>query len=74
MSVTTDTIKKKEGIKKFVIGERYRVFNEVSENHGNYLTIININKDLIYYLFDGSDQVQCFSSSSEFAVDLIKLV
>ena len=59
---------------KFKVGERYRIFNEVSENHGNYLTIINVYKDLIYYSFDGSDLVQCFSRSSEFAVDLIKLV
>ncbi len=65
---------KEEAIKKFKIGERYRVFNEVSENHGNYLTIINIKRDYVYFIFDGSDLVQCFSMSSEFAVDLIKLV
>ena len=38
-----------------------------------YLTIIKVDDDLVYYLFDGKDQVHCFSKSSEFAVDLIKL-
>lgn len=59
---------------KFQKGERYRVFNALSENHGEYLTIIKVEDDLIYYLYDGKDQVRCFSKSSEFAVDLIKLV
>lgn len=59
---------------KFQKGERYRVLNVLSENHGEYLTIIKIDDDFVYYLFDGKDQVHCFSKSSEFAVDLIKLV
>lgn len=60
--------------RKFIAGERYRVFNVLSENHGKYLTIIKVDNDQIYYLFDGCDDVQCFSISSEFEVDLIKLV
>lgn len=58
----------------FKKGERYVVFNGLSEKHNNFLTIIAVNNDLIYYLFDGESLIQCFSSSSEFAVDLIKLV
>lgn len=59
---------------KYNKGDRYKVVNVLSENHGNYLTIINSRNGLIYFLFDGEDLVQCFSISSEFAVDLIKLV
>lgn len=66
---------KKGGIKlEFKIGERYKVYNAVSENHGKFLTIIAIKDDSVYYVYDGEDLIQCFSIRSMFVVDLIKLV
>lgn len=66
---------KKGGIKlEIKIGERYKVYNAVSENHGKFLTIITIKDDSVYYVYDGEDLIQCFSIRSMFVVDLIKLV
>ena len=58
----------------FKVSERYRIFNTLSENHGYFLTIIKVQDTIVYYLFDGFDEVQWFDISSNFAVDLIKLV
>ena len=54
--------------------ERYRVYNTLSENHGYFLTIIKVYNNMIYYLFDGVDEVKWFDVRSNFAVDLIKVV
>ena len=54
--------------------ERYRVYNTLSENHGYFLTIIKVSNNIIYYLFDGIDEVKWFDVRSNFAVDLIKVV
>ena len=54
--------------------ERYRVYNTLSENHGYFLTIIKVYNNMIYYLFDGIDEVKWFDVRSNFAVDLIKVV
>ena len=54
--------------------ERYRVYNTLSENHGYFLTIIKVCNNMIYYLFDGIDEVKWFDVRSAFAVDLIKVV
>lgn len=54
--------------------ERYRVYNTLSENHGYFLTIIKVCNNMIYYLFDGVDEVKWFDVRSNFAVDLIKVV
>ena len=54
--------------------ERYRVYNTLSENHGYFLTIIKVYNNMIYYLFDGIDEVKWFDVRSTFAVDLIKVV
>jgi len=54
--------------------ERYRVYNTLSENHGYFLTIIKVCNNIIYYLFDGIDEVKWFDVRSNFAVDLIKVV
>ena len=59
---------------EFEIGQRYKVYNAVSENHGKFLTLIATNNDLVYYIYDGEDLIQCFSIRSIFVVDLIKLV
>ena len=40
--------------------ERYRVYNTLSENHGYFLTIIKVCNNMIYYLFDGFDEVKWF--------------
>lgn len=54
--------------------ERYRVYNTLSENHGYFLTVIKVCNNMIYYLFDGIDEVKWFDVRSNFAVDLIKVV
>ena len=54
--------------------ERYRVYNTLSENHGYFLTVIKVCNNMIYYLFDGIDEVKWFDVRSTFAVDLIKVV
>lgn len=54
--------------------ERYRIYNTLSENHGYFLTIIKVCNNVIYYLFDGIDEVKWFDVRSNFAVDLIKVV
>lgn len=54
--------------------ERYRIYNTLSENHGYFLTIIKVCNNIIYYLFDGVDEVKWFDVRSNFAVDLIKVV
>ncbi len=36
------------------------MYNAVSENHGKFLTIIATNNDLVYYIYDGEDLIQCF--------------
>lgn len=54
--------------------ERYRIYNTLSENHGYFLTIIKICNNMVYYLFDGIDEVKWFDVRSNFAVDLIKVV
>ena len=54
--------------------ERYRIHNTISENHGYFLTIIKVCNNMIYYLFDGFDEVKWFDVRSNFAVDLIKVV
>ena len=54
--------------------ERYRIHNALSENHGYFLTIIKVYNNMIYYLFDGIDEVKWFDVRSNFAVDLIKVV
>lgn len=54
--------------------ERYRIYNTLSEKHGYFLTILKIKENIIYYLFDGIDEVMWFDVRSEFAVDLIKVV
>ena len=54
--------------------ERYRIYNTLSENHGYFLTIIKVCNNMIYYLFDGIDEVKWFDVRSNFAVDLIKVV
>lgn len=54
--------------------ERYRIYNTLSENHGYFLTIIKVCNNIIYYLFDGIDEVKWFDVRSNFAVDLIKVV
>ena len=54
--------------------ERYRIYNTISENHGYFLTIIKVCNNIIYYLFDGIDEVKWFDVRSNFAVDLIKVV
>lgn len=61
-------------ILEFKIGQRYKVCDVVSENHGKFLTIIAIKDDLIYYVYDGDDLIQCFSIRSMFVVDLIEMV
>ena len=38
--------------------ERYRIYNTLSENHGYFLTIIKVSNNIIYYLFDGIDEVK----------------
>lgn len=58
----------------FKVSERYRIFNTLSENHGCFLTIIKVKDTIVYYLFDGVEEVKWFDISSNFAVDLIKLV
>lgn len=54
--------------------ERYRIYNTLSENHGYFLTIVKIDKSIVFYLFDGIDEIKWFDSKSDFAVDLIKIV
>lgn len=54
--------------------ERYRIYNMLSENHGYFLTIIKIKGNVIYFLYDGIDEVKWFNVGSNFAVDLIKVV
>lgn len=58
----------------FKVMERYRIYNTLSENHGYFLTILKINNNIVYYLFDGIDEVKWFDIRSNFAVDLIKVV
>lgn len=53
--------------------ERYRVFDTLSEYHGYFLTIIKVIDDIVYYLFDGDDEIKFFEVGSEFDLDLIKL-
>ena len=53
--------------------DRYKVFNTLSDNHGYFLTIIKVIDNIIYYLFDGDDEVKFFEVGSEFDFDLIKL-
>ena len=52
--------------------ERYYVYNSLSEYHKYFLTIMKVVKNVIYYCYDGDDEVRCFDVSSTFAVDLIK--
>jgi len=54
--------------------ERYRIYNTLSEDHGYFLTIIKIKNNIVYYFFDGDDEVHWFDVRSNFAVDLIKVV
>ena len=58
----------------FRVKERYRIYNTLSENHGYFLTIIKVNNNIVFYLFDGIDEIKWFDSGSDFAVDLIKIV
>lgn len=58
----------------FKVKERYRIYNTLSENHGYFLTILKINNNIVFYLFDGIDEIKWFDSNSDFAVDLIKVV
>ena len=52
--------------------ERYYVFNSLSEYHTYYLTIMKVDKNTIYFCFDGDDEVRSFDVRSDFAFDLIK--
>ncbi len=58
----------------FRVKERYRIYNTLSENHGYFLTIIKVSNNIVFYLFDGIDEIKWFDSGSNFAVDLIKVV
>ncbi len=70
----TTIVDKKEVIHlEYKEKERYRVFNTLSENHGYFLTIIKVIDNIVYYLFDGDDEVKFFEVGSEFDFDLIKL-
>lgn len=54
--------------------ERYYVYNNLSEYHKYFLTIMKVVQNIIYYCYDGDDQVRCFDVGSTFAVDLIKVL
>ena len=70
----TTIVDKKEVIHlEYKEKERYRDFNTLSENHGYFLTIIKVIDNIVYYLFDGDDEVKFFEVGSEFDFDLIKL-
>lgn len=74
MKKMTTIVDKKEVIHlEYKEKERYRVFNTLSENHGYFLTIIKVIDNIVYYLFDGDDEVKFFEVGSEFDFDLIKL-
>lgn len=66
--------KVREVVMIFKEKERYRIYNTLSENHGYFLTIIKIDCKIVYYLFDGIDEVKWFDISSNFVVDLIKII
>lgn len=54
-------------------GDRYRIYNSLSEKNGNFLTIIKIVDNIIYYLFDGDDEIKFFEVGSKIENDLIKI-
>ena len=54
--------------------ERYFVFNGLSEYHKYFLTIMKVDRNTVYYCYDGDDEVRSFDVSSSFAVDLIKAI
>lgn len=54
--------------------ERYFIYNILSDKHRNFLTIILVEKEKVFYLLDGENEVRCFLISSTFAVDLIKVI
>jgi len=54
--------------------ERYYIYNPLSDNNRYFLTIIKVDKDVIYYFFDGDDKIQSFKKGSDFEIDLIKVV
>ncbi len=54
--------------------ERYRIYNSLSEKHGYFLTIIKVDKNIVFYLFDGDDEMKFFEVGSKFEIDLIKII
>ena len=54
-------------------GERYKVYNALSDYHGYFLTIVKKINNVVYYLFDGNEEVKYFEVGSNFEVDLIKV-
>ena len=54
-------------------GERYRIYNPLSDNNGYFLTVVKVINKIIYYLFDGEDEVRFFIKEDQFSTDLIKI-
>lgn len=54
--------------------DRYKIYNGLSEKNGYFLTIIKVIDDIVYYLFDGDEEVKHFKLGSDFEFDLIKAI
>ncbi len=52
---------------------RYKIYNALSDNNGYFLTIIKVIDNIVYYLFDGDDEIKYFEVGSNFEFDLIKI-
>lgn len=57
----------------FKVRERYQVRNNDSEDNKRFLTIIMIKDSLVFYKFDGYNDVYSFEIDSIFALNLIKV-
>lgn len=56
----------------YKIKERYKVQNVESDDNGRFLTIIKIEKDTVYYMFDGQEDIHYFQINSIFGDNLIR--
>lgn len=57
----------------FEVKQRYQINNQYSVNNGEFLTIVKVEGEKIYFIYDGYSTIYYFNRNSEFVYNMIPI-
>lgn len=57
----------------FKAKQRYQINNQHSVNNGKFLTIVKVEGEKIYFIYDGYSTIYYFNIYSDFVYDMIPI-